>query len=812
MRFDRLVLRGIGPFRGEARLDLEAIAGPLVAISGENGAGKSVLLEALAAACFRKTPTRGTLGELATTRDAFCEVQVTNGHSYIVRQTVDAHTGKGESLIADAATGAPIVESGKRRDADRWIAEHLPAPEVLYSSTFGAQGSGGFLDLDPAERKRVILRVLGHEHLEELSRAAGEKARAAKGALDTCMARLGDEERRGEDVAAAEAAIAAAREQVEAAEAALDVKRETLTRLKGEAEAAQEARSRHTAAETRLAELRAAIVAARARLGDLQARKTNNEAVLADGDAIRAAAREQPVAEKALADARAGADEISRAHHEAKQRRVNELQLEAAAKGRAADANARADRLGRELADAEAVEAAVRDLPTVREEERLKAEALEAHRARLAELSAARLNGKERRIEHLRTGLTLIAGGARTATKLAQRHLDEDDQAVLELEELPTLIADLESVVTSATRELDSITRRRQSVERTAGRADALARFRAERDQAWASARGEGDAAEQHRAAAAKAAADIERAGLDLAAHQERVTAAQKRVDELEQKAKLLPRLDAAQARIDELRPQIVAAADEIDALEGEQLAVEGVVAKGAPALPDLREAEHALKVADGDLRGAQATLAVREAALEQARKRADRVAELAAERTRLEADLADWRLLERDLGRNGVQALELDSAGPELTELANDLLHHCLGPRFSVRVESTRPSADGKKDLEGCFVFVNDAEANREAEARTFSGGERVLVGEAINLAVTMLGVRHAGMTSPTLVRDETGAALDAEKGRAYIAMLRRAADLVGAHRVLFVSHDEQLQEMADARVRVAGGRVEVC
>lgn len=60
-------------------------------------------------------------------------------------------------------------------------------------------------------------------------------------------------------------------------------------------------------------------------------------------------------------------------------------------------------------------------------------------------------------------------------------------------------------------------------------------------------------------------------------------------------------------------------------------------------------------------------------------------------------------------------------------------------------------------------------------------------------------------------LVRDESGAALDPANARAYVAMLRRAAELVGARSVLFVSHSPEVQDLADARIVVEDGKVEV-
>jgi exonuclease SbcC len=156
---------------------------------------------------------------------------------------------------------------------------------------------------------------------------------------------------------------------------------------------------------------------------------------------------------------------------------------------------------------------------------------------------------------------------------------------------------------------------------------------------------------------------------------------------------------------------------------------------------------------------------------------------------------------------RDGLQAAEVDAAGPELTELVNDLLRTCVGPRWTVTIETQKLSADGKKLLEGCEVRVLDTVAGREGAAETFSGGERVLLGEAVSLALSMLACRRAGLVGVTLVRDETGAALDPANGRAYVAMLRRAAELVGARQVLFVSHSPELAELADARIVVGGG-----
>lgn len=206
--------------------------------------------------------------------------------------------------------------------------------------------------------------------------------------------------------------------------------------------------------------------------------------------------------------------------------------------------------------------------------------------------------------------------------------------------------------------------------------------------------------------------------------------------------------------------------------------------------------------------RAAHRSVALVEQALQAARDSAERVKALEAELATAGAELADWSRLAEDLGPKGLQLTLIDSAGPEITETANDLLRECHGTRFSVRVETQRLSSDKKKLIDGCDVMVTDTESGREAAGETFSGGERVIIGEALSLALTVVACRRSGVRGVTLIRDETAGQLSPENARAYLGMLRRAADMVDASRVLFVAHDPGLWEMADALIEVGGGQ----
>jgi len=814
VRFERLTLQGLGPFSKKVEVNLGELPGPLVAVTGENGAGKTVLLELLLAALYRKTPTRGTLASLATTRESFVElVASNNGQAFTARQTVDAVSGKGEALLL-GADGKPLddsVKSGKRRDFDKWVAKNLPTSDVLTASTFGAQRSLGFIDLDPGPRKGVLLRVLGHEGLEAQSKIAGDHARRLKGELATCVARLNDELERSGDPTAT---------QVELHDA-------DATATKGAADlaAAEKARDELAAAWTqhrtddaawqlhanRDAELRKSLAAAVERLAGIELRLKNNRAALADAAAIRTAVAKRDelrVTHDELA-ARVAAAEQQLAFERKRQTELGQAIASHQAAADAADqrraaAVTRRESLASRLAQAEA------ELPAAKAELQAAATAEGEARELLQKLRDRQLEGKDGRIGLLRAGLVLIRDERDTylgAAGAAEDALEGDDTTERQLIELPVAMANAQAQVEQAAAAAQQARERVAELEGVSAQADQLEALSADessaaddRSQALSSVA----AATKSKAACAEL---IAKADDEHAAAGEELEAVKPELVEVGKRAKLAAALDQAETRVAELEPLAAAAELERNTVAAELAGLGELPGPLVPPAP-LDPIEQGLRVhrtAAASWTQAAASALDRH---EHAVAGQARTAELSAEREHIERDLSDWRLLEAGLGRNGIQALEVDAAGPELTAMANDLLHTCLGPRFSVAIETTRQSSDGKKQIEGCSVMVFDAETGRNDEAKTYSGGECVMVAEAVDLSIAMLGAQHAGLESPTLVRDERGAALSPAKARAYMAMLRRAAELTGAAQVLFVSHNPEMVGTADARLNIADGR----
>ncbi|MDV6320877.1 hypothetical protein, partial [Chromohalobacter sp. HP20-39] len=64
----------------------------------------------------------------------------------------------------------------------------------------------------------------------------------------------------------------------------------------------------------------------------------------------------------------------------------------------------------------------------------------------------------------------------------------------------------------------------------------------------------------------------------------------------------------------------------------------------------------------------------------------------------RISDEISSWKLLGKALGNDGVIALSIDDAGPEITKKVNDLLLACYGPRFTIGIHTQTELANGDK------------------------------------------------------------------------------------------------------------------
>ncbi len=605
-------------------------------------------------------------------------------------------------------------------------------------------------------------------------------------------------------------------------------------------------------------------------LVDTDERLANNRMVLDQAEEIRAAAEAVKQGDKDIANLQRELSEadtqLQLAEQDLATRRAGHgetLQRATSAKARRDRLAAKFDQLTIDIAKAKA------ELPEREAELASNVELIEQLTQKSNELQEQRVAGADERIFGLRVGLQRIAdmgptADTGTAPAIAVGSLEADDAATHTAETLPAELRDVANKLREAqakhvglsaavrrlnaeaetdTAELDTelgaaweefnaleaaLDLARAGVDESAERVELCRKTRQSSVEKLEAAK---QATEPHRKLAERLLA-LGRAEARLAELEPLRHAAANKAQHARASIATLPKFDTslgvtgareavercrrlerlatqAEARIAELEPQLATTRSDVSALE---LALEecSEVAE-PPKLPDPAIARAEVETAEQAHRQAASALTLAQAKQAEASQSAERIDALAVEREELEADLADWTRLAIDLGPKALPAAIVDEACPEITTLVNDLLHSCHGPRFTGTIDTQELGADGKKLLETCRYNVIDSEKGTEGDARQHSGGEKAILNEAISLVLTILACRHAGFKAPSLVRDETGAALDAKNARVYIEMLRRAAQQINARHVLFVSHDEQLWALADARLEVGGGTVRV-
>ncbi|MBW3512025.1 DNA repair protein [Janthinobacterium sp. NKUCC06_STL] len=171
----------------------------------------------------------------------------------------------------------------------------------------------------------------------------------------------------------------------------------------------------------------------------------------------------------------------------------------------------------------------------------------------------------------------------------------------------------------------------------------------------------------------------------------------------------------------------------------------------------------------------------------------------------RIETAIGSWALLAKCLSNDGLIALAIDDAGPELSTLTNDLLLTCHGARFTVAIK-TQVEKNAKGELgEGFDIVVHDGLNDGHKSVTLMSGGEKIWINECLTRAMALyLAQRTAAFSghggSDTLFSDEADGAFDQDHKRVFMAMKREVLRLGGYHREFFISHTPELVTMADA------------
>jgi len=829
-------------YRSPQPLDFTGIH--LACLAGDNGHGKSALLDAMTWALWGKARDgKRSADELIHLGQTDMEVELefaldTQRYRVIRKRT---SRGRGRTLLElqtfdrdrfQPLTGPTVYETQAR--IDRLLRMDY---ETFINSAFLLQGRADEFTVKTAgERKRILGEIFNLSLYDEYEEQAKERARAQEREADQLGAQISEMDRelarRTEyeaESAEAEDDVARTSKARQAAEQELQVLRERHRDLLAKGRQAEEL-------ATRVAQGEEQLVALDAQAEGSEARIEHYEATLAQAPTIEEgysnlqAARERREELDQKLTCRLELGERGRELEAAVAQVETGLRVQQRiAQQRIAELETKAEQAPALQAEREEVQS---QLAALTEAETKRQEAQDGLQQLAVEMAALHTRNEQLKaeMEPLREKISLLQTAETAACPLCGQELSEDHRAELiaqlnaegkskgdqhranasrmgdqerERARLTQEIARLEREL----RKQPHAHRRDATLAQQLAEAQIAAQERVAQQKALAVAEQHlavQDYAPQERVALAQLQAEIEALDYDGAAH-ERARVEVAHLGEFEQRHRQLTtareRLEEElaslkQLRESQLRWQAVVARDrerqrdlatEVAALPEVELQLQTL----DPRVDQLAMEE---RIARDRLAAARQKLAYCEQLDRRRRESLER------EQAAREAQ-SIYQELRTAFGKQGIQAMIIESAIPEIEDEANALLARMTNGRMHVRFETQRE----KKSEKGEFIETLDIYISDEVGIRNYnlySGGEAFRINFAIRIALSKLLAHRAGARLQTLVIDEGFGTQDTEGRVRLVEAINAIKDDFA--RVLVITHIEELKDAFPVRIDV--------
>ena len=293
--------------------------------------------------------------------------------------------------------------------------------------------------------------------------------------------------------------------------------------------------------------------------------------------------------------------------------------------------------------------------------------------------------------------------------------------------------------------------------------------------------------------------------GYDRTAHEE----VQRRARELEPFAELHRRLEEAGETLPRERTALDAVRQTLERQRGDVVSDEtrrDALATALLTLPALEAETARTKAAFEDLERQEQTARVEERHhTEQLRRLAETEMEI-GRREKGRRELAERKSIYDELtvafGKNGIQALIIESAIPQLQDDANELLGRLTDNRMFLKLQIQEGRRERRIGIpsEELDIKISDEVGTRSYE--TFSGGEAFRINFALRIALSKLLARRSGAPLPILFIDEGFGSQDA----AGQDRLREAIQSIQSdfEKIIVITHIEQIKESFPNRIEV--------
>jgi exonuclease SbcC len=825
---------------GENVAPLDFTGFRVACLSGNNGHGKSALLDAITWAVWGKARAEA-IDDLVRLGQSSMHVEFDfrfDDHDYrVIRKRTRGRTGQSD-LQFQVRNGdgsfQPLTEQGVRATQDRINQTLRIDYDTFINSSFLIQGRADeFARRGPTERKRILGEILGLSAYDRLADAAKREARGADGrrtSLDGELSRIDAELAREPEYRAAREAAAAVAERAGQDLALAQAEQERWRARKGELGAK---RSRWEDLGARLTRARDEIAELAKQRDAACARSAAARAVLERREEIETGVAALQAARIALEELSGRAEQLAALNHER-----GEVRMRLESVRSALDTELRSAQ--QELKDllARETELAALNAEVARLEEQVTALALaEAARedelGRLGELRERRAGlaqqiAQGEQTEREEGEKFALLKGAVARCPVCEEALSEEKRRELgwklkrEREEREARLRaarEDEATLAGQIRDLERGLRERERwLQGARGARDRLAKASEKRDRCQEALAAlpvlQRTVAEREATLREQTFAPEEREKLaDLDARIAALAYDETARRDLQAKIRALAPLEQEMATLQSAAATVATAEEHATRLAAMIAEREQAIAADAEThallereLAALPEVEQALGVAEAARdqaasahTTAQTQLGVCDENLERCARLAVEAGEKRKERSAAEKDRASYEELTRIFGRNGIQALIIENALPEIENAANELLARLTDSQMRVALRTQR-DLKNQGVAETLDIEISDELGTRRLEC--FSGGEAFRVHFALRIALSQLLARRAGARLQTLIIDEGFGSQDSEGRDRLVEAIHTVQDEFD--KILVITHIDELKDAFPTRIEI--------
>lgn len=834
-------ISGFLSYRDPVELDFTSLE--LACISGHNGAGKSSLLDALTWALFGEARGKG-MDVINLSQDVkSAEVALTfayEGNTYRVQRTLPRNKSTIlEFQILDANLWRPLTEKTTRETQSR-IEQTLQLDyETFINASFFLQGKADqFTQKKASERKAVLSSILGLEIWDTYKERTAERRKELErdvdeidGRIAEIDAELAEEEERRRRLGELEGTLKQLSVAREAQETALENIRKNVAWV-------NEQRKVVVTYQTQLQKAQDAFATIEKKIAGKQLEQADYADLVSRAKEIEAGYKAWQKARKDLEKWEETALQF-REHDEKRQPLLREIEVEKArleqekqalenqwtvVNGLLATVDELEKQLNASKISLQQVEAKIQErveLENKRNEARERQAAMKAENESLrkemeelkgridalkvAEGAECPLCGQPLSESHRKSTLNQLEATGKDKGDTFRSNKKASDELEAEIAEFTARVAKFTDAENERLRFSNSISQITSQLETIKSQSAEWDKTGAKRLKEITKLLESGKYAQEAHKELKGLEKELAKLGYDISAHD----AKRKEELELREIEDDHRKLDSAREvskrienEIKELEEEIEKKRDDVDEAQKMFAEASEKLTEAEAGAPNLQEAESKLFELREDENRVRDEVGAARQRVEVLATLRTRKTDYETRREEISQNILRHKTLERAFGKDGVPALLIEQALPQIEQKANDLLDRLSDGHMSIRFVTQAEYRDKKREdlKETLDIQISDSSGMRDYEM--YSGGEAFRVNFAIRLALSEILSQRKGARLQTLVIDEGFGSQDA-LGRQRLVEAINAVKHDFA-KIFIITHLEELKDAFPNRIEI--------